>query len=567
MLYTLGLIGLALAWLLPGHHYPYTAFQQEALSAAGAWLVALGVIVGAPRPAPPLRIPAPASLALLLAAVPLVQWLAGLVPYFSDALLASTYLAAFAMCVVVGAALAGRSDTFDGRLMLAIGAGAAVSIAIGVAQWLALDPHDLIEQAVAGDRVGGNFLQPNHLACLLGMALGAVTWGFETRRLNAAAAASSAAILLAGLAMTQSRAAWLYVVARVLLWAFFRRRGMPLRVGAFGVAACAVWFVVATLLWPHLNSAAHGGGAVLTVAERLQQNVRLTHWITLSDSLLRSPWFGYGWQAISVAQEAATLDHEPTFEWIISSHSMVLDLLLWCGIPLGLAILAAILWWAFGCLRRCKDAATAAIIATIAVPIVHSLVEYPLQYLFFLLPFGLLIGTLEARLGPTGTKPGWKLPTTAYAAALLGSGVLIYGIVSQYLEIEDAVRRVRLRDAGYMLAGSAPPNVPSAPLLDQPREYLRMWVEAPTVNAGKADLGWLRKVAYRTPTPPAMTRLALTEAMNGHPQEGQRALRLMCHMLPPKHCDEGRARWAELSAKHPELAAVAYPATPQPVRK
>ena len=31
----------ALAWLLPGHFYPYTAFQQDMLSMAGVVLLAL----------------------------------------------------------------------------------------------------------------------------------------------------------------------------------------------------------------------------------------------------------------------------------------------------------------------------------------------------------------------------------------------------------------------------------------------------------------------------------------------------------------------------------------------
>ena len=92
MLYTLGLVGLCIAWLLPGHYAPWYSYQQDASAAAGALLVGFATILTARQW--PVRLPAMALIALLLALVSLAQWLIGMQAYRLDAVMSAAYLVA-----------------------------------------------------------------------------------------------------------------------------------------------------------------------------------------------------------------------------------------------------------------------------------------------------------------------------------------------------------------------------------------------------------------------------------------------------------------------------------------
>ena len=43
MIYAFGLVAIGLAWVLPGHYFPWPGFQQETLAAIGAALIGLAV--------------------------------------------------------------------------------------------------------------------------------------------------------------------------------------------------------------------------------------------------------------------------------------------------------------------------------------------------------------------------------------------------------------------------------------------------------------------------------------------------------------------------------------------
>ena len=227
MIYVFGLAALCLAWLLPGHYFPWRSFQQEVAATIGALLLALAALA-LPRlqRLPVARI---ALGAFAVALVPLAQWWLGKVSYFADALLPSLYLCAFALTIVAAAALArAEGDRFIGGMLAAILVAAIASTGIGLVQWLRLGAQPLIENLGPGDRVFANFTQPNHLAALIGMALAAVAWLFETRRVGRWPAWLALWFLGFGLVMTEARVGWLMVGVLVAWWAIGRSR-LPLR--------------------------------------------------------------------------------------------------------------------------------------------------------------------------------------------------------------------------------------------------------------------------------------------------------------------------------------------------
>lgn len=551
MIVALGLLGIGLAWLLPGHYFPWTGFQQEVMSAGGALLIALAAVVS--RSAWPPRLPAMTVIAWGLSLVAPLQWAAGLIPFHSDALLATIYLLGFGLAALIGQRLAIAEARFDTALFCTLALAALATCTIGMLQWAQWE-SPFIHALTLGDRVYGNFTQPNHQASLLGLGFVALLTLRASDELPRVPAFVGAGYLLLGMAMTQSRSGWLILTTTVLLWLALRRRSR-LALPGKAVAGLMAFYAAAWWAVPYVTRLVVGG-VTASLAARTQAESRWLHWQITWDAVTRSPWRGYGWNQMSAAQQAAVLDHPPTFEWTSSSHNQLLDLAVWNGLPIGLLVLGALLWWTTLMLRRCDDARSWGAIAALAALAAHAMVEFPLAYAYFLLPAGLLAGVAEARMGPIGIPIAFPRQLTAVVAASLAA--VLWFVGDEYLQIEEGVRRARYRDAGY--AQHVP--VPQVVLLDGPREYLRLWATRNEDGDPAADMAWLRTVSLRFPTPPALLRYATAAAVRGDTTQAERSLAILCRTATPKQCDGGRAYWDGLAQRHVALRQVVYPATP-----
>lgn len=553
MIYSFGLAAFCLAWLLPGHYFPWTGFQQETVAAIGALLLALAAVAstGMRR----LQVPWIALGAVLLAAVPLLQWLGGRVPYLGDAALSSLYLCAFALTIVAAGTLARKFDeTFAAGVFAAILVGAMVSAAIGLAQWLQVGFDAPIEHMVFGDRVYANFTQPNHLASLLGMGIVAAIWLFETRRIGLAGVALLLAYLGFGVVMTASRTGWAFV-AVLALWWLLGRRNVGLRTTAYGVGASVLGFIATTKLWASLNAALDIPTGTVLVERATVVGVRSINWAVLWDAAWREPWLGWGWMRVAEAQQAATLDHPPSYEWINFSHNFVLDLWLWNGLILGSVLNVAIVAWIATRCLRCRDVTTWAMLAAGGVLLTHALLEFPHAYLYFLLPLAVFVGFVESRTETSAhAVSNWTFGLSC--SAMVG---MLFWVCQEYLAIEDVARAQRLKEAGYVVSGKEP-KVPNVVLLDNQRDFL--WFRMTEARAGMSadDLERMRQVNQRFMPPAVLLRYAIAAGLNDKPAAAERNLRLICHMWPKHNCDEGRTNWAALQSKFPPLRAIGFPA-------
>jgi len=559
MLYTLGLIGICIAWLLPGHYYPWTGFQQDSFAAVGALLAGLGAVVTVRQW--PVRVPAMAIIALLLATVPIAQWAFGFLHYRLDAALPAAYVIAFALAIVAARQLATSPSRFPLALFGAIWVAAIVSIGIGLVQWLQIGPYDFIETTAAWERVSGNIRQPNQLASLFGLAIAASLWAFETRRVGRIGTVLAIATFGFGIVMTQSRTGWLFVVLIVLFWALYRRR-LPLRTNGVALTFGVVAYVAAVASWGSLNDWMQSGLQVAALADRAVEGYRLVHWQTLWDALLQSPWLGYGWMQVPLAQQAATLDHPATFEFIGNSHNQLLDFLIWNGLPIGGLLIAALTWWSVSRMRACNDAQSWALLLGLSFLFAHSMVEFPLQYAYFLLPAGFMIGLVEAGMPAADPgAPGVRVGRWTFLAALSTMGLMLALIVQEYGDVEEQVRRVRMAEAGYVQPGGEP-RVPKAELLDWQRDYVQLFLTEPRAGMSEQELQWMTTIVARYPSPSALARLARAQALNGQPAKAEHALRILCHISLARHCDISRTHWATLAQNDDRLRRVRFPDTP-----
>lgn len=561
MIYALGMLALCASWLLPGHYFPWVAFQQDALAAIGAALVALAAIASADvKRFVVARI---ALTAFLLAAVPILQWLGGMIPFLGDAMLCTVFLVAFAICVVTAQSMTeAQVNGLLFALVLAMLGGAIASTGIGLVQWLQVGNHDLIEYLPPGGRVYANITQPNSLASLLALGIVGLLWLFERRRIGRIGAVLGITFLGFGLVMTQSRTGWVFV-AGVALWTFLMQRRLSLRTRGPVIGCAVVFFVAASLAWQPLSALLDLGLPASTAQRLASAGTRPGNWLNLLDAASRAPWLGYGWMQVSVAQQVALLDHPAQHEWLTFSHNLLIDLLIYNGIPLGLALTAAGAWWLTSRIRHCTDIDSWAMLAGIGALLVHAMLEFPLAYAYFLLPLGFMAGIVESRHSTPTASRSWRceLPVQAFAALLTVMLGMLAWIWVEYLEIEEASRRMRLKEAGYV-AGGQLPMVPKVVLLDNQRDFLWFRLTPATQGMSAADLDKMRTVSQRFAPPAAMLRYALAAGLNGREVEAGHTLKLLCHMWTVVNCDEGRESWRSAQEKYPSLKSITYPQLP-----
>ena len=342
------------AWLVSNHYPPWVTAHSELLSALALGALWLGALRAGKRRG--IALPASALFLLAMAAVPLLQTVVGPIFFFGDGWIAALYLAATALAVVAAAHAARPAST-------ALAAGGAwtlltaalLSCAIAWVQRFDLDagPFVLhIAPVKLGQAPFANLAQPNQLASLLALGFAGLWFLFEQGRIARRWAVALALLLCVSLAMTQSRTPVLmFAVAALALWLAQRR--WTVRTHAWVVAALAGGWALAFVAWPHVIEAIHlAPGA--SVANRMQAGPRTVIWSQLWDAVWLQPWTGFGWNQVSVAQVAVAADH-PLSEYVEHSHNLLLDLLLWNGVPLGLLIIVVSGLWLWRRVREVRD--------------------------------------------------------------------------------------------------------------------------------------------------------------------------------------------------------------------
>lgn len=548
---SLGIVLMCLGPLVPLHLPPWPSFHAEAVSVFGFGLVCVACLVQGGA----IRWPLLCLLTLSTACVPLLQAATGLIYFQGDAWLAVTYLLWFSLAMAAGATI--RVDGIR-TSELAAGAvlvGALLSVAIGTCQWLELRPMgDWMTNMRSGSRPFGNLGQPNQFATWLTFGVLSAHWLYQRRRLGMAALLIVTAFLAFGQAMSQSRAGMLEILVVAAFALALHRRA---HLGRSTAVLCGNVLMLLALSygWTQINEL-----LLLSPSRSLEHDVsgqlRLTHWATLLDAISRQPWFGYGYGQVSVAQAAAAADHAATGELIEHSHNIVLDLLAWNGIPLGTALIALFAAWLVRSVARCRTVQSALALAAVIAMLVHGCLEYPLEYSYFLLPLGLLIGAL------TRDYPSrWDLTISRRVSAFVFfvAAALTLWVAAEYMVIEESYRSIRLEMAGFT-RGDLPGTPPDVMLLTHRRELLRYARVTSHREMTASELEWMRHVSARFGTPPVLLRVAVAEGLNGHPEAAGHALAVLCKTGTPDRCHEGIEAWKTMSAaQYPELATVKLP--------
>ena len=400
---SLAMVGLM--WVLPflhyRHQYPLTTFYQEWWSAL-LGMLALTLLATRDFWQQP-EIPRIVQLPAALIAVLLLQSGLGKVAYFDQALLYALYLLFAALLMMLGARLRDCFGLAELALALAIFLliGAELSALIGVLQhyrWhTPLNPVIVMK---VSSSVFGNLAQPNHFANYI--ALGLVSLGLlhRQRRLKPGYVAALAAPLLFVMTLSGSRSSWLYLLMMTGLawwWARSDAAQRPLlRYSLLLIAGFGVMHLVVQL--PFLA----GADSSIDTMQRLfgddaTGGIRLYLWREAGLMFMQSPWLGVGFGQFAWHhfQLLPVLQQGNINGLYNNAHNLIFQIAAEAGMAGLLALFGSLGIWFYGLRRATQSAAHWWGHAALGVLAIHSLLEYPLWYTYFVAVAAILLGALD----------------------------------------------------------------------------------------------------------------------------------------------------------------------------
>lgn len=558
-----------LSWLLPLHIPPWVSWHSELLSFFAVFLLAgYGLFTAIKKdPSGHIGLPVAVFPLLVLALIAGIQSGAGQLVFFGDVFVFLLYLALCAICLVFGFSstrqvvvpeTSAPALSHDNPLLMGLALtlilAALVSALVAFAQVFELWAQSgWINQMPQLRRPGGNLGQPNHLATLLVMGISSLLFLYESRKMTALLSTLMAVIFFLALAATESRTGVLSFLM-VLFWWFAKRRPANFSLSPWLVAFAGVGFLAWFWVWPSIFDLilqTSGGGAEINT----QLGARWVVWPQLLDAAFLKPWWGWGLGQVSMAHNAVA--HAYTVSEPFSySHNILLDLVLGMGLPLTALFVFATGVWLWRRVRATKQLMPWYCLA-VALPVaVHSMLEFPFAYAYFLAPVMFALGALE---GLTGSKPVIRLGFQPAAALLLGVSLLAAWSAIEYVAIEEDFRVARFED---LRIGKTPAEYdrPKVILLTQLGALLDGARIVPRPNMTADELGLAKKVALRYPWPATQNRYALSLALNGDSVEALRQLRVMQALHGEKAYKAIKEYWRIQAQDHyPQLRALTLP--------
>ncbi|OJA49977.1 PglL family O-oligosaccharyltransferase [Burkholderia ubonensis] len=475
---SLPLVALAVALIVPyaitNHTYPIPTFYSEFSALALYLLLGASVIllVRTSRPATPFAAPAAFAAPLGFAAVLVAQ--VALMPLRVPSMnwLAVGYLGAALVAMQAGYVLA-REQLAEAAARIMAGAlliGGVFAVFCQVVQLFRLEsvlsPFVVVYNIAVERRPYGNMAQANHLATYIAFALAGALYLVQTRRLAVWAWLMLSVVLSGGLALTVSRGPWLQVAVMVVAGFWMARvesrdkPGAPANVRArawlMPVLLAAVFVAVnGAVRWANLH---YHLNLAVSAAERMrdagQIAPRLALWKYGLAMFGEHPLLGVGWGEFP-SHQFALARALGGVEIANNSHDIFIDLLAKSGLlGLGVLVVTLVLWFVRA-LRAPQTSTRVFGFALVGVLLMHALVEYPQQYMFFLLPVMFVIGLLEAK--PLRIVPG-RAAFALFALLTFGGLLAALPVLRDYQRAEvlyyGTDPAAQYRDAPSLLFGA-----------------------------------------------------------------------------------------------------------------
>ncbi|HEY6897705.1 MAG TPA: Wzy polymerase domain-containing protein [Rhodocyclaceae bacterium] len=495
---------VSLPFLQPIHSPPITSFYSEWLAVAFGLLALFSVTLGG---AP--RIPRLALWPLAFVVLIALQGVQGTVANGGMATLACIYLIWAACMMSCSATLAARTsaDTVASAIATGLVVGATISALIALASLTGINGIWLARQA--GAMSAGNLAQKNHLAQLLWLGIASLGYLHWRRGLPSGPALALLLLLATVSLLTGARATLLYAAwCSLLLWGWGQRRQ--------GVGLIVV-YTIALVVLPKLITLDPGGDAasrIATAAANLGGNPQLidARWQVLGEAwrmFLDAPLGGVGFGGFSWHAFVDQINANAQFASGENAHNLFAQIAAEFGLP-GLILLAGGLLVALRFLGGVwRESPYRWVVACLGIQLIHSQLEYPLWYAYFLGVFSLLLGLLPQH------EYALRLPRWVWAGALLAGGFVAFDIGRDHVMLESAVNAMPRTEAQFRARNQILTVMSRYSLLGVYADSTLV-ASAPPISAALAEKRTLcRKTLTAQPSAPGIFHCALFEELAG----------------------------------------------------
>ncbi|WP_084267096.1 PglL family O-oligosaccharyltransferase [Azohydromonas lata] len=274
-------------------------------------------------------------------------------------------------------------------------------------------------------RAVGNLRQPNHLSSLLLWSVVALVPLREAGRLATRAALPLGALFVVAIELSGSRTGSVGVLLLALWGVVDKRLSRDSRLLLVGAPLLyAGWALVLKLLQTDAL------GAATRLGESDPSSSRFGIWSNTLTLIAQQPWSGVGFGQFNFAWTLTPFPGRPV-AFFDHTHNLALQFAVELGVPLALLVLALMslaLWQAWRrslCVAGAEGAALRAGFVMVLLMALHSQLEYPLWYAYFLLPTAWMWG---ACLGPQNEGPAAE-PSTAASPTGFGLALRLPGLL------------------------------------------------------------------------------------------------------------------------------------------
>jgi O-antigen ligase len=287
-------------------------------------------------------------------------------------------------------------------------------------------------------RAVGNLRQPNHLSTLLVWSCCAAAWLGARRKMPPMMAVWLLAIFIWGIVLTASRTGMIAMVFLAIWGLLDKRMPRPVRAALVGAPLIyGAWWGGMWLLAQTDKSVAFAAEARLHDGSDISSS-RFKIWANVFELIRQHPWFGVGYGEFNVAWTLTPFPGRPV-AFFDHTHNLLFQWAVEFGVPMAvlLTCLAGWAWWSLLSAATDRDetdsdanATVGACTVIVSIAGLHSLLEYPLWYSYFLLPTAFAWGLgLSVRHAGHGKQEAKATPGPA-SMGMTAGGLIMAGLIA-----------------------------------------------------------------------------------------------------------------------------------------
>ena len=283
------------------------------------------------------------------------------------------------------------------------------------------------------------------------------------------------------------------------------------------------------------------------------------------DAIGRRPWAGFGWNQLGAADYLVAVDQPCDAETLAQSHNLVLDLLVWNGIPLGTLLVLVLAAWVVTTFLRCNTFPKVLAFTSVVVVFLHAMLEFP--------PVLQLLSPASGSMDGCSLQ-GWlegaveSAPSRLPGAGRRGRWCARVATAIDYFGLEEDVRRMRFHQAHIGAPAEGPGGGSAGGRSARLRQKFSPSSHTSGISRWKRERKGCRKpncTKWKS-SPCAFPRrktccgYAAALALNHQPEPAAQVLRRICKINTADACELSQKIWTWRGREDSEIAAIPWPA-------